>query len=73
MRTGYFFACILKSDPVMPTMLGVATMCCLLVIDDYLAMMDKGLTTADFARKYRLTDQQMRRFLDMVRTEVTTS
>jgi hypothetical protein len=32
-------------------------------------MMEKGLTTFDFARKYRLNDQQMRRFLDMVRTE----
>ena len=39
------------------------------MLDDYLSMMEKGLTTSDFARKYRLTDQQMRRFLDMVRTE----
>lgn len=39
------------------------------MLDDYLSMMEKGLTTSDFARKYRLSDQQMRRFLDMVRTE----
>lgn len=39
------------------------------MLDDYLSMMDKGLTTSDFARKYRLNEQQMRRFLDMVRTE----
>jgi RNA polymerase sigma factor (sigma-70 family) len=39
------------------------------MLDDYLSMMEKGLTTFDFARKYRLNDQQMRRFLDMVRTE----
>ena len=39
------------------------------MLDDYLSMMEKGLTTSDFARKYRLNDQQMRRFLDMVRTE----
>ncbi len=39
------------------------------MLDDYLSMMEKGLTTSDFARKYRLNDQQMRRFLEMVRTE----
>ncbi len=39
------------------------------MLDDYLSMMEKGLTTSDFARKHRLSDQQMRRFLDMVRTE----
>lgn len=39
------------------------------MLDDYLSMMEKGLTTFDFACKYRLNDQQMRRFLDMVRTE----
>ena len=39
------------------------------MLDDYLSMMEKGLTTSDFAHKYRLCDQQMRRFLDMVRTE----
>ena len=39
------------------------------MLDDYLAMMEKGFTTADFARKYHLSDQQMRRFLEMVRTE----
>ena len=39
------------------------------MLDEYLSMMEKGLTTSDFARKYRLTDQQMRHFLDMVRTE----
>jgi response regulator of citrate/malate metabolism len=39
------------------------------MLDDYLSMMKKGLTTSDFARKYHLSDQQMRRFLDMVRTE----
>jgi RNA polymerase sigma factor (sigma-70 family) len=39
------------------------------MLDEYLSMMEKGLTTSDFARKYRLNDQQMRRFLDMVRTE----
>ena len=39
------------------------------MLDDYLSMMEKGLTTSDFARKYRLNDQQMRRFLDMVRAE----
>ena len=39
------------------------------MLDDYLSMMEKGLTTSDFARKYRLNDLQMRRFLDMVRTE----
>jgi len=39
------------------------------MLDDYLSMMEKGLTTSDFARKYRLTDQQMRRFLDVVRAE----
>ena len=37
------------------------------MLDEYLSMMEKGLTTSDFARKYRLNDQQMRRFLDMVR------
>ena len=39
------------------------------MLDEYLSMMEKGYTTSDFARKYRLTDQQMRRFLDMVRAE----
>ena len=39
------------------------------MLDEYLSMMEKGLTTSDFARKYRLNDQQMKRFLDMVRTE----
>lgn len=39
------------------------------MLEDYLSMMEKGLTTADFARKYRLSDYRMRRFLDMVRTE----
>lgn len=38
------------------------------MLDDYLAMMEKGYTTSDFARKYRLKEQQMKRFLDMVRT-----
>lgn len=39
------------------------------MLNDYLSMMEKGYTTSDFARKYQLNDQQMRRFLDMVRTE----
>lgn len=39
------------------------------MLDDYLFMMEKGLTNSDFARKYHLSDHQMRRFLDMVRTE----
>ena len=39
------------------------------MLDEYLSMMEKGYTTSDFARKYRLNDQQMRRFLDMVRAE----
>jgi len=39
------------------------------MLDEYLSMMEQGYTTSDFARKHRLTDQQMRRFLDMVRTE----
>ena len=39
------------------------------MLDDYLSMMEKGFTTSDFARKYHLGDQQMRRFLDMVRKE----
>jgi RNA polymerase sigma factor (sigma-70 family) len=39
------------------------------MLDDYLSMMEKGLTASDFARKYRLNDQQMRRFIDMVRVE----
>ena len=39
------------------------------MLDDYLSMMERGLTTADFARKHRLNDQQMRRFLEMVRAE----
>ena len=39
------------------------------MLDDYLSMMEKGLTTSDFARKYHLNDQQMHRFFDMVRTE----
>ena len=47
----------------LPSSMEVAADC------DYLSMMEKGLTTFDFARKYRLNDQQMRRFLDMVRTE----
>ena len=37
------------------------------MLDDYLSMMEKGLTTSDFAHKYQLNDLQMRRFLDMVR------
>ena len=39
------------------------------MLDEYLSMMEQGYTTSDFARKHRLTDQQMRRFLDMVRAE----
>ena len=39
------------------------------MLDEYLSMMEKGYTTSDFARKYRLNDQQMRRFLDMIRAE----
>ena len=39
------------------------------MLGDYLSMMEKGYTTSDFARKYHLNDQQMRRFLDMVRAE----
>ena len=39
------------------------------MLGDYLSMMEQGLTTYDFACKYKLNDQQMRRFLDMVRTE----
>ena len=39
------------------------------MLDDFLLMMEKGLTTSDFARKYGLTDQQMKYFLDMMRTE----
>ena len=38
------------------------------MLDEYLSMMEKGLTANDFARKYRLTDQHMRSFLDIVRT-----
>ena len=39
------------------------------MLDDYLSMMEKGLTTSDFARKYHLNEKQMHRFLDIVRTE----
>ena len=39
------------------------------MLDDYLSMKEKGLLPSDFARKYRLNDQQLSRFLDMVRTE----
>ena len=38
------------------------------MLDEYLSMMEKGLTANDFARKYRLTDQHMRSFLEIVRT-----
>ena len=39
------------------------------MLDDYVTMMAQGLTVSHFARKYRLTDRQMRRFLDMLHTE----
>lgn len=39
------------------------------MLDDFLSMLEKGYTTSDFARKYRLTDPQMKRFLDMLRIE----
>ena len=39
------------------------------MLDDYLSMTEKGYTTDDFARKHDLTDRQMDRFLDIVRTE----
>lgn len=39
------------------------------MLDDYLSMMEQGLTAADFAHKHRLNDRQMKRFLHMVRTE----
>lgn len=40
------------------------------MLDEYLAMKEKGYTSSDFARKHRLNDQQMTRFLDMVRTNL---
>ena len=39
------------------------------MLDEYISMMEKGYTTTDFARKFRLNEQEMCRFLDMVRTE----
>jgi hypothetical protein len=41
------------------------------MLDDFFSMMEKGLATADFARKYHLNDLQMRRFLDMVHAVIT--
>lgn len=36
------------------------------MLNDYLAMMQSGYTTSDFARKHNLSDRQMKRFLDML-------
>lgn len=41
------------------------------MLDDYLSMREKGLTISDFARKYRLNEQQMSHFLDMVRADLS--
>ena len=39
------------------------------MLNDYLEMMEKGLSISDFTRKYRLTDRQLKRFLNMVHKE----
>ena len=39
------------------------------LLDDYLSMRERGLTTYDFKRKYRLNESQMDRFMDIVREE----
>ena len=39
------------------------------MLDDYITMNEQGLTSSDFARKYKLTSLQLKRFLDMVRAE----
>jgi hypothetical protein len=40
-----------------------------IMLDDYLSMMEKGLTKSDFGKKYRLNKYQMERFLNIVREE----
>ena len=40
-----------------------------LMLDDYLTMAEQGFTPSDFALKYNLSANQLKRFLDMVRTE----
>ena len=39
------------------------------LLDDYLSMKERGLTTYDFKRKYHLNESQMDRFMDIVREE----
>ena len=39
------------------------------MLHDYLAMLSKGYTAADFAQKYRLSEQQMKHFLTIVSSE----
>ena len=39
------------------------------MLEDYLVMLGKGYTTSDFAQKYRLSEQQMKRFLATVNNE----
>ena len=39
------------------------------MLDDYLTMAEQGFTPSDFALKYNLSANQLKRFLNMVRTE----
>ena len=39
------------------------------MLHDYLTMLSKGYTASDFAQKYRLSEQQMKRFLTIVSSE----
>ena len=39
------------------------------MLDDYLTMREAGYSISDFARKYHLSDRQLKRFLKMVSTE----
>lgn len=39
------------------------------MLSDYLTMLSKGYTTTDFAQKYRLSEQQMKHFLNIVSSE----
>ena len=39
------------------------------MLEDYLTMAEQGFTPSDFALKYNLSANQLKRFLDMVRTE----
>lgn len=39
------------------------------MLDDYLVMREKGIADTEFAEKHGLSDQQVKRFLDMVRLE----